>query len=104
HRDDVKLNQFGGAVGGPLRKNQLWFYGFYEGLRELTAFPAAGYAPTAAMFSGNFTEADSALYDPATFSAVTNNRAPFPGGFQIPLSRINPVSRNLLRYHLPGST
>ncbi len=32
-RDDVKLNQFGGALGGPLRNNRLWFFGFYERLR-----------------------------------------------------------------------
>lgn len=102
-RDDVKLNQFGGASGGSLKKNRLWFYGFYESMRQLTAFPAAGYAPTAAMFGGDFAAAGVPVYDPASYNAVTMSREPFPG-FRIPASRINPVSRNLLQYYLPGSS
>ena len=103
YRDDVKLNQFGGAVGGPLRKNKLWFYGFYEGLRELTAFRAAGYSPIASMFGGNFGATNSVIYDPATYNAATNSRQPFPNS-QIPMDRIDPVSRNLMQYYLPGSS
>jgi hypothetical protein len=102
-RDDVKLNQFGGTVSGALRKNRLWFYGFYEGLRQLTAFSAGGYTPTTAMFGGNFAALGSVIYDPATYGAATNTREPFPD-FRIPTNRINPVSRNLLTYYPPGSS
>ena len=101
-RDDVKLNQFGSAMGGPLKKNRVWFYGFYEGLRQLTAFPSVGYTPTAAMFKGDFAATGSLIYNPTTYNAATNTREPFPEN-QIPQSRINPVSRNLLQYYLPGS-
>ena len=52
--EDVKQNQFGFASGGPLQKDRVWFYGFYEGLRELTAFSTAGYSPTQQMFDGRF--------------------------------------------------
>ena len=103
-RDDVKVNQFGGAVGGPIRKNRLWFQAFYEGLRQLTAFSASGYAPSVAMFAGDFSGAGAVLYDPASYNAATNTRVPFPEGFRIPPDRVNTVSRNLLRYYLPGST
>ncbi len=100
-RDDVKLNQFGGAVGGSISKNRAWFHAFYEGLRQLTAFPTGGYTPTASMFAGDFTGAGAVLYDPASDN---NTRVPFPGGSRIPPDRINAVSRNLLRYYVPGST
>jgi hypothetical protein len=103
-RNDVKLNQFGAAVGGPIVRSRLWFYGFYEGLRQLTAFPSAGYTPTVAMFRGDFSAAGTVIYDPETYNPAANTREPFPGGFQIPASRLNPVSQNLLRYYLPGKS
>jgi hypothetical protein len=99
--EDLKQNQFGFAVGGPLRRNRLWFHSFYEGLRQVTAFTSAGYTPTAAMFEGNFTGA--AIYDPESYDQETRSRRPFPAG-TIPANRINPVSRNLLAYYLPGSS
>src|SRR4051794_34474181 len=39
--EDLKRNQFGVALGGPIWPNRMWFYGIYEGTRELTAFNAA---------------------------------------------------------------
>jgi hypothetical protein len=102
-REDLKRNQFGGAVGGPLRKDRIWFHAFYEGLRELTAFSAAGYSPSREMFSGDFTATGRIIYDPGSYRSDTGVRSPFPD-FTIPESRINPVSRNLLAYYRPGSS
>jgi len=101
--EDLKQNQFGFALGGPIRKNRVWFHGFYEGLRQITGFSAAGYSPTAAMFAGNLAGTGTTIYDPATYSAATSQRQPFPGNI-IPLNRINLVSTNLSRYYLPGSS
>ena len=53
-REDLKRNQFGGALGGPLKKDRIWFHAFYEQLRELAAFSVSGYSPTAEMFGGDF--------------------------------------------------
>jgi hypothetical protein len=102
-REDVKLNQFGGAIGGPLGTNRIWFHTFYEGLRELTAFSAAGYSPSAAMFQGNFAGTGHTIYDPGSFNGASGTRGPFPDNV-IPPSHINLVSRNLLNYYLPGTS
>jgi hypothetical protein len=101
--EDLKRNQFGFGLGGPLRRNKIWFHGFYEGVRELTAFQAAGYSPTSAMFGGNLTETGRAIYDPSTYDPSTGQRQSFPGAV-IPPTRINNVTRNLLAYYLPGSS
>jgi hypothetical protein len=103
NREDVKQNQFGAALGGPVKKDRLWFHGFYEGLRSLAAFSAAGFSPTAAMFAGNFSATGRIIYDPASYRPDSMSRQPFPN-FTIPATRINPVARNFLQYYLPGTS
>jgi hypothetical protein len=42
-------NRFGGSMGGPIKKNKIFFYGLYEyNPQGLSATPGALYAPTAA--------------------------------------------------------
>jgi len=101
--EDLKQNQFGFALGGPVAKDHVWFHGFYEGLRQISAFAATGYSPTAAMFAGNLAGTGAPIYDPAAYSPTTSQRQPFPGN-AIPFDRINPVSMNLSRYYLSGSS
>lgn len=101
--ENLKRNQFGFALGGPVRKDKVWFYGYYEGLREITGFSAGAYTPTQSMFGGNFQELSATIYDPNSYSAASGTRAPFPNQ-TIPTDRINSVSKNLLRYYLPAAT
>jgi hypothetical protein len=101
--EDLKRNQFGFALGGPVSRDKVWLFGFYEGTRELTAFSAAGYSPTQAMFGGDFAGSGHIIYDPASFAADSSNRSPFPNNL-IPLNRLNHVSIDLLQYYLPGSS
>jgi len=100
-----RRNQFGGVVGGPLRRNQTFFFTDYQGQRQSIGRTVISTVPTLLQRLGIFTEAMGgrvpAIYDPTTGS--TGTRSQFPGN-AIPLSRMDPVARALLdRYPLPTS-
>ncbi len=79
-------NQFGAAAGGPIRKDKLFVFGSYEGLRIRPASLATSAFPlTQAERNGTFA---TAVRDPLTGQ-------PFPGN-QIPATRFDTVARNLL--------
>jgi len=47
-------NQFGATIGGPIRKNKTYFFGYYEGLRSASPTTTQGTVPTSAMLGGDF--------------------------------------------------
>lgn len=92
-------NQFGGAVGGPVLRNRLFFFGHYEGRRQVLSNTAKATVPSTKMFNGDFSELSTTIYDPATFDASTGKRQAFPGNV-IPLGRINDMAKKLLAYYV----
>lgn len=98
-------NQFGAALGGPIRKNKTFFFVDYQGLRVHEASTAILSEPTAALRSGDFSSYPGTIFDPATYDPVTGTRQPFAGNV-IPSNRINPVAQNILAIfplpNLPG--
>jgi outer membrane receptor protein involved in Fe transport len=86
-KPDLRQNQFGGSLGGPLLKNRLFGFGYYEGYRNTKGTTDVRVVPTAAERAGNFS-ADAAIKDPLT-------GAPFPGNI-IPSDRISPIAQKLL--------
>src|SRR5438132_557442 len=55
-KSSLKRNQYGGAVGGPIVKNKLFFFAGYQGTK-LRSDPAdtQSFVPTAAMLAGDWT-------------------------------------------------
>jgi carboxypeptidase family protein len=103
-KPQFRRKQFGGVLGGPLRRDRTFFFVDYQGQRQTIGRTAISTVPTLLQRQGVFTEAIGgrvpAIYDPATGGA---GRSPFAGN-TIPRERMDPVARALLeRYPLPTS-
>src|SRR5579884_2474980 len=118
-QDTLRRNQFGGTVGGPIRKDKLFGFFGYQGTRTRTAPPQSiSYVPTGAALSGDFSTLESAACQssgkPVTLIDPTNNNAPFPNNFVAPsrfsipataLAKLIPVSTDpcgKLVYSIPN--
>ena len=59
-KDSLKRNQFGGAAGGPIMQNKLFFFGGYQGtITRTDPSTLQAFVPTADMLRGDFTAAAS---------------------------------------------
>lgn len=107
-------NQFGAAVGGPVKKNKLFWFGDYQGQRSHVGGSFRSRVPTAAE-RGDITAGTAAdlsdllpniqIFDPCTTSGgvfvpacnvAPGNRAPFAGN-KIPANRLSQQVQNLLK-------
>jgi Carboxypeptidase regulatory-like domain len=100
-----RRNQFGGVLGGPIRRNHTFFFADYQGQRQTIGRTVISTVPTMLQRQGTFTESVGGrvpvIFDPATTAGGV--RSPFPGN-AIPANRIDSVARSLLdRYPLPTS-
>ncbi|MGB8580897.1 MAG: carboxypeptidase-like regulatory domain-containing protein, partial [Candidatus Sulfotelmatobacter sp.] len=124
-REQFNLNQFGGAVGGPIRKDKTFFFLDYQAKRQRHGTPFVGLVPTAAYRTGDYTDDPygnpnpTQLLDPYTASPLRCDAAnnPIPAGptgaqvggvkncNKIPANIIDPIGQALINlFPLPTST
>lgn len=89
---------FGGTLGGPIVRNQVFFFADYQGSRQdAPGFATASVAPEA-WRQGDLSSISTAIMDPTTGQ-------PFPGN-RIPVERFSPTARAILNdlanYPLPN--
>ncbi|MBL8176283.1 MAG: TonB-dependent receptor [Bryobacterales bacterium] len=89
------VNEFGGALGGPIKRDKLFFFGSYEANLNREFASRFGTVPTAAMKAGNMSESPRLVYDPNTGTADGFNRVPLPGNI-VPAARISPIIKKLV--------
>lgn len=91
----LRRNQFGGAVGGPIRREQTFFFASFDALRVRDGVTRRLNVPSAAWRQGDFSDQTRVIRDP--------NGGTFAGN-RIPSDRINPLARALLDrfYPLPN--
>jgi hypothetical protein len=111
-RQSSHINTFGGDIGGPIKKNKLFFTYTFEDIRQVIPDPFVTSVPSPLQRQGNFSQTYYArdasgnplvqtIYDPfSTTPSLT--RTPFSGNI-IPTNRLDPVATKVFSYIPTGN-
>ena len=111
-RDQLKRNQFGGTLGGPVLiphilngHNHTFFFFGYQGERYRDVTTSHAFVPTTDELKGDFSALLSASNPDNPFGKAEQivdpvTRKPFPGN-QIPTSRLDPAAMKIAQSYLP---
>ncbi len=87
-KSKLRLNIFGGTVGGPIVKDKLFFFGAYQETRQRTGGGTTASVAPIEWRRGDLSSISTVIRDPLTGQPFPNN--------QIPVARFSPVARALL--------
>src|SRR6516225_4065831 len=102
NKGELRQNQFGGTFGGPIKKNKIFFFMDYQGLRRVQGTVLTGTVPTVAERQSNYTDFSDLIsgqsgtvtdalgrsfplgtvFDPATTRAITAGQVDPSTGIQ----------------------
>lgn len=102
-KEPLKQNQFGATIGGPIRKDKTFYFGYYEGFRNRQGETALTTVPSVAERGGDFSQ----LCPEGFTGGFCNNpqhqlfnvfaNAPYPNN-QVPQNQFSSISKNLLSF------
>ena len=100
-QDTLRRNQFGGVIGGPIRKDKIFGFFGYQGTRIRTAPPSSiTHVPTQAVLNGDWSEIESASCQSSGVARTIINPSTgqsFANDFVSP-TLYNMQALNLLKY------
>jgi hypothetical protein len=90
----TQWNDFGGSIGGAIKKDKLFYFGDYQGQQSNIGGASLVRTPTAAERIGQLSDLGIAIFDPAS-GALPAQRTQFANN-TIPTSRLSPQALALL--------
>lgn len=100
----LHYNNYGGSVGGPIRKDKLFFYFNIDKIGSKSPSPYNNTFPLADAKAGDFSDRTKypAIYDPATYNPATGMRQQISCNGVLNVicpNRINPVSAKIQTFY-----
>jgi Carboxypeptidase regulatory-like domain len=98
-KPELRQNQFGGTLGGPILKNKLLFFGSYDGTRLVKGLTQTGLVPTVTQASGNL----AYLLTPPSGGTPIQLINPYTG-VPVPgdnITTVNPIAAQMLANYIP---
>jgi Carboxypeptidase regulatory-like domain len=111
-KEQFNLNQFGGSLGGAIKKDKTFFFLDYQAKRQRHGIAFVGLVPTAAMMTGDYSldpygnprsgflknpyASGLPAGDTAFQCDASGNPLPAPGGAQAPGTDCNKIPSNLI--------
>ena len=115
-KPNVSYNQYGGTIGGPIKKDKAFFFVSYESTRDHRTVDRTVTVPLPAMLKGDLSLSETPIYDPLSGNADGSGRTQFqvlPGDANyglcntatnpnclniIPAARMDPIARQIGSY------